>query len=69
MLNAVAAISPLSLHLHLSRRFRQNAGLGSIPVVILTTSSNPQDLEFCYANGANRYLLKPMSLRDCLRIR
>lgn len=46
---------------------KQNASLSAIPVVILTTSSNPKDLEFCYANGANSYLLKPMSLKKFQR--
>jgi CheY-like chemotaxis protein len=34
--------------------------LKEIPVVILTTSSNPKDIEFCYQKGANGYLVKPM---------
>lgn len=46
---------------------KSNPSLSAIPVVILTTSSNPKDLEFCYANGANSYLLKPMSLKKFQR--
>ena len=36
----------------------------SIPVVIFSTSSNPQDIEFCYQKGANGYLVKPMGVNE-----
>ncbi len=35
-----------------------------IPVVVLTTSSNPKDIEVCYRNGANSYLVKPVNLQQ-----
>lgn len=31
-----------------------------IPVVILTTSANPKDVDFCYQAGANAYHVKPV---------
>lgn len=31
-----------------------------IPLVILTTSSNPKDVAFCYQAGANAYHVKPV---------
>lgn len=34
----------------------------SIPVVILTTSSNPRDIAECYRAGANTYVIKPVNL-------
>ncbi len=43
----------------------------TIPVVILTTSSNPKDIQTCYQSGVNSYLLKPMKidqLRSLVRI-
>lgn len=36
--------------------------LKAIPVVILTTSANPKDIEVCYQQGANSYLLKPVNI-------
>ncbi len=36
--------------------------LSYIPVVILTTSSNPRDVADCYRAGANTYLMKPVNL-------
>jgi len=55
------------------RSIRQNENLRALPVVVLSTSSNPRDLEFCYAMGANAFHTKPVSypahlqtLRDIL---
>lgn len=31
-----------------------------VPVVVLTTSANPQDIAHCYAAGANAYHVKPL---------
>jgi len=31
-----------------------------VPVVVLTTSSNPRDVDACYAAGANAYHVKPV---------
>jgi CheY-like chemotaxis protein len=45
--------------------------LKTIPVVILSTSSNPKDIARCYRSGANSYMVKPMKfdkLRDSIRI-
>jgi CheY-like chemotaxis protein len=39
---------------------KQHEALRSIPVVILSTSSNPLDIETSYQNGANSYLVKPV---------
>jgi CheY-like chemotaxis protein len=35
--------------------------LNSIPVVVLSTSANPRDVDFCYGHGANAYHVKPVS--------
>jgi CheY-like chemotaxis protein len=35
--------------------------LRAIPTVILSTSSNPRDVDFCYASHANAYHTKPVS--------
>jgi two-component system response regulator len=33
-----------------------------IPIVVLTTSDAPQDIQRCYAAGANSYVKKPVDL-------
>ncbi|MBC8012305.1 MAG: response regulator [Burkholderiales bacterium] len=40
---------------------RQDERLRALPLVVLTTSSNPLDVESCYAAGANAYHTKPVS--------
>jgi CheY-like chemotaxis protein len=45
--------------------------LKTIPVVILSTSSNPKDIARCYRSGANSYILKPLKfdhLTDSIRM-
>lgn len=34
--------------------------LRDLPVVVLTTSSNPRDLDFCYHAGVNAFHVKPL---------
>lgn len=41
---------------------KNNHGLKTIPVVVFTTSSNPDDIKTCYEKGANTYIIKPMDL-------
>ena len=35
-----------------------------VPVVIFTTSQKPDDIEYCYENGANSYLVKPLGFEQ-----
>jgi len=49
---------------------RSKEELNLIPVVVFTTSFNQKDVKFCYAQGVNGYILKPMgisALTDTLR--
>lgn len=39
---------------------RADAGTRSLPVVVMTTSAEPFDVEACYALGANSYIRKPV---------
>jgi CheY-like chemotaxis protein len=42
------------------RNIKQDETLKLIPVVIFTTSNNPKDIEACYRQGVNSYIVKPM---------
>ena len=44
-------------------QIKQDENLKSIPVIILSTSSNPKDMQECYQNYANSYICKPMDLQ------
>jgi CheY-like chemotaxis protein len=46
---------------------KQDDDLKIIPVVVLTTSSNPRDIEVCYRHGVNGYILKPIDVNKLMR--
>lgn len=46
------------------RQIKSDTQLRAIPVVILTSSSESQDLEVCYQLGANAYVVKPVKFTD-----
>ena len=46
------------------RRIKNDKYLKSIPVVILTTSSEDQDRIDCFHLGASGYILKPVDYKD-----
>ncbi len=39
---------------------KQSPELKSIPVIVLTTSTDERDIQQCYMNGANSYIAKPV---------
>ena len=41
-------------------KIKQDLNLQTIPVVILSTSSNPKDVDACYRHGISGYMVKPM---------
>jgi CheY-like chemotaxis protein len=45
-------------------QLKQDQNLKTIPIVVFTTSSNPKDIKFCYQNGANGYLIKPVDSEE-----
>jgi len=50
------------------RQLKENERTKSIPVVILTSSSEDRDLKEAYALGANSYITKPMIFDDFSRL-
>ncbi|MGB3615335.1 MAG: response regulator [Elainellaceae cyanobacterium] len=40
---------------------KQSDILKAIPIIVFSTSSNPKDIEFAYANGVNGYMIKPVN--------
>ena len=42
-------------------RIKRDSEIRSIPVVVLTTSSDTRDVEQCYSIGASTYIQKPVS--------
>lgn len=44
------------------KKVKQDERLKTIPVIIFTTSTDPQDINCCYEYGANGYMFKPSDL-------
>jgi len=43
---------------------KKSDGLKKIPVIVLTTSNDERDIEQCYQDGANSYIVKPVSFHE-----
>jgi two-component system response regulator len=43
---------------------KQDSRTREIPVIVLTTSSDDRDVDWCYRLGANSYIQKPVDLED-----
>ncbi len=48
-------------------RVKADAELRKIPVVILTTSDSPSDIQLCYRQGASSYIIKPIRFDEFLK--
>lgn len=42
------------------KSLKTDTALRAIPVSVMTSSSNPADISYCYDNGANSMFLKPI---------
>lgn len=49
-------------------QLKADPDLRHIPVVMLTTSSDPRDIDQAYALGANAFVTKPVNLPDFLQV-
>jgi two-component system phosphate regulon response regulator PhoB len=52
--------------LEVCRELRAGPLPTTVPIILLTARSRPQDLEQGYAAGASEYIVKPFSPRDLL---
>lgn len=50
-----------------ARRLKGDPQTRSIPIVVLTSSSEPCDLHACYECGVNAYVVKPVQFQEYLR--
>lgn len=47
---------------------KMDDNLKSIPIIMLTTSSSPKDIDSAYANHVNSYITKPVDVNDFLKV-
>jgi CheY-like chemotaxis protein len=45
------------------RRIKEDAELQKMPVIILTTTDDPREVEKCHALGCNNYITKPIDYK------
>ncbi|MES2514317.1 MAG: response regulator [Bacteroidota bacterium] len=50
------------------KEIKSNAKLKTIPIVIYSTSSNPDDIAYAYEHGASSYITKPYSYQELVKI-
>ncbi|MGE5659995.1 MAG: response regulator [Actinomycetota bacterium] len=48
-------------------QLKQDENLRMIPIVVFTTSANPKDIEICYRQGVNGYIVKPIDVEKLLK--
>jgi DNA-binding response OmpR family regulator len=49
--------------IELVQKLREQKALAYTPIIMLSTSDNPKDIEACYQRGANAYLVKPVGIQ------
>jgi DNA-binding response OmpR family regulator len=49
--------------IELVQKIREQKALAYTPIIMLSTSDNPKDVEACYQRGANAYLVKPIGIQ------
>jgi CheY-like chemotaxis protein len=57
---------PIYNGLEVLRQVKADSNLKKIPVIMLTTSSNPNDIDEAYKNHCNSYVKKPLEMSDFL---
>ncbi len=46
------------------RRVKADPGLRKIPVIMITTTDDPREVEHCHTLGCNNYITKPVEYED-----
>lgn len=54
--------------LELIKLIRVNESFSRVPLVVLTTSDAPADIEKAYFYGANSYLIKPLDYNEYVKV-
>ena len=47
---------------------RADSAFNKIPIIMLTSSRDSHDLQECYDNGANSFVVKPINITDFIGV-
>ncbi|MFL5753975.1 MAG: response regulator [Bacteroidia bacterium] len=50
------------------KEIKSDPKLNKIPVVVYSTSNSPDDISYCYSEGASSYIVKPYSFKELLEV-
>ena len=49
-------------------KLKQDQELAKIPIIVFTCSSDQSDIDFCYRQGANGYMVKPLGIQELTQV-
>ena len=58
---------PFKSGLECLKTIRADKKFDALPIVVYTTSRNPEDINTCFKLGANLYVVKPYSFEDIIK--
>jgi two-component system, response regulator len=59
---------PMMNGIEILKIIRSDASFNKIPVIILTSSLDSVDMQACYDNGANSFVVKPVNMDDFIKV-
>lgn len=59
---------PLMDGIEVLKIIRKDAAFNKVPVIMLTSSRDTHDLQECYDNGANSFVVKPVNISDFMEV-
>lgn len=59
---------PLMNGIEVLKVIRADATFNDVPVIMLTSSRDSHDLQDCYNNGANSFVVKPVNINDFMGV-
>jgi CheY-like chemotaxis protein len=59
---------PLMDGIEVLKIIRADKTFNKIPIIMLTSSRDSQDLQDCYDNGANSFVVKPVDINDFIKV-
>jgi two-component system, response regulator len=59
---------PLMSGVEVLKIIRKDPAFNKVPVIMLTSSRDTRDLQECYDNGANSFVVKPVNINDFIDV-